>query len=98
MNFSISENLIPLSVLLRKKQDFHTSADRQPDSTMNPTYQVYFEALLTQGCNSEQDPTDRAAVAKYIRRRERRKRAEENKQNHTISNDTLEKVCCFPLI
>ena len=59
---------------------------------MNPTYQAYFEALLTTDQNVQQHPTDKAAVVKYIRRRERRKRAEENKKNRQISEDVLEKV------
>jgi hypothetical protein len=59
---------------------------------MNPTYQAYFEALLTTDRNEQQHPTDKAAVVKYIRRRERRRRAEENKKNRHISEDVLEKV------
>lgn len=85
------ENAIPLSVFMRQKRDVEGLADLRPNSSMNVTYQAYFEALLTNDQNG-QHPTDRAAVVKYIRRRERRKRAEENKKNHQLSDDVLEKV------
>jgi hypothetical protein len=77
---------------MRQKRDTEGLADLRPNSSMNLTYQAYFEALLTTDQNGQQHATDKAAVVKYIRRRERRKRAEENKQNHQISDDVLEKV------
>jgi hypothetical protein len=55
---------------------------------MSSIYQAYFEKLLIEQRNS----TDKAAVVKYIRRRERRKRAEENKATRALAGDTLEKV------
>ena len=84
------ENSIPLSTLLRQKHDVEGLSDLRSNASMNPTYHAYFEALLVS--NSHQHPSDRAAVAKYIRRRERQKRAEDNKINHTISSDALEQV------
>lgn len=76
---------------MRQKRDPEGHADLRPNSGMNQTYQAYFEALLTPEHNTQQHPTDKAAVVKYIRRRERRKRAEENKKNHQLSEDVLEK-------
>ena len=86
------ENSIPLSVLLRQKHDVNGLADLRSNSSMNPTYQAYFEALLVKDDNQQQHPTDKAAVVKYIRRRERRKRAEENKDAHQLTDDVIEKV------
>lgn len=77
---------------MRQKRDNGGLADLRPNSGMNQTYQAYFEALLTTDPNEQQHSTDKAAVVKYIRRRERRKRAEQNKKNHEISEDVLEKV------
>jgi hypothetical protein len=77
---------------MRQKHDHVGLADLRPNSSINHTYQAYFAALLTPGENEQQHPTDKAAVVKYIRRRERRKRAEENKTNHQLSDDVLEKV------
>ena len=88
-----AENTIPLSILLKQKHDVHGLADLRPNSSMNPTYQAHFEALLVTDHNQQQHPSDKAAVVKYIRRRERRKRAEENKKNYQLSDDTLEQVC-----
>jgi hypothetical protein len=62
---------------------------------MNTKYQAHFQSLLSSNQNDQQHPTDKAAVVKYIRRRERRKRAEENKRNHQLSDDVLEKVSIF---
>src|SRR5690348_10936632 len=73
--FFLKENAIPLSIFLRQKRDIQGLADLRPNSGMNPTYQAYFEALLAPNQNQNQHPSDRAAVIKYIRRRERRKRA-----------------------
>jgi hypothetical protein len=92
IEFFLQENAIPLSIFLRQKHDVNGLADLRPNSGMNPTYQAYFEALLTTDQNEQQHPTDKAAVVKYIRRRERRKRAEENKKNRQITDDVLEKV------
>lgn len=77
---------------MKQKRDTEGLADLRPNSSMNMTYQAYFEALLTKDNNEQQHPSDKAAVVKYIRRRERRKRAEENKKNHQITDDVLEKV------
>ena len=77
---------------MRQKHDNEGLADLRPNTSMNQTYQAYFEALLTPNSNDQQHSTDKAAVVKYIRRRERRKRAEENKKNHQVSEDVLEKV------
>ncbi|CAF0785681.1 unnamed protein product [Adineta steineri] len=85
------ENSIPLSIFLKQKRNNEGLADLRPNSSMNVTYQAYFEALLTTNKNEQQHPTDKAAVVKYIRRRERRKRAEENKKNHQLTDDVLEK-------
>ncbi|CAF1037851.1 unnamed protein product [Rotaria sp. Silwood1] len=85
------ENSIPISIFLRQKHDIHGLADLRPNSGMNATYQAYFEALLTTDQNQQQHPSDKAAVIKYIRRRERRKRAEENRKNVDLSSDILEK-------
>lgn len=91
--FCIVENTIPLSILLKQKHDIHGLADLRPNSSMNPTYQAHFEALLVNNSNQQQHPSDKAAVVKYIRRRERRKRAEENKKNYHLTEDKLEQVC-----
>ncbi|CAF3332530.1 unnamed protein product [Rotaria socialis] len=64
---------------------------RRKDSGMNATYQAYFEALLTHDANQQQHPSDKVAVIKYIRRRERRKRAETNRKNNELSSDILQK-------
>jgi hypothetical protein len=93
--FSFEENAIPISIIMRQKREGDALADIRPNSSMNHTYQAYFGALLTNDKNGQQHATDKAAVVKYIRRRERRKRAEENKKNHEISDDILEKV--FPI-
>ena len=85
------ENLIPISIFRRQKQDVEGLADLRPNSSINPTYQAYFEALLTPN-QTDQHPSDRAAVIKYIRRRERRRRADENRQTYELSDDILEKV------
>jgi hypothetical protein len=77
---------------LRQKHDTQDLADLRPNSSMNHTYQAYFQALLSSDQNKQQHPTDKAAVVKYIRRRERRRRAEENKKNYQLSDDVLEKV------
>ncbi|CAF3364182.1 unnamed protein product [Rotaria socialis] len=85
------ENAIPLSLFLRQKRDTQALADLTPDSGMNATYQAYFEALLTHDANQQQHPSDKIAVIKYIRRRERRKRAETNRKNNELSSDILQK-------
>jgi hypothetical protein len=90
--FFAKENAIPLSMFMRQKRDFEGLADLRPNSGMNPTYQAYFEALLTPDKSQQQHPSDKAAVVKYIRRRERRKRAEQNRKNNELTNDVLEKV------
>lgn len=77
---------------MRQKRDPQGLADLRPNSSMNPTYQAYFEALLTTNSDEQQSSTDKAAVVKYIRRRERRKRAEENQKNHQLTEEILEKV------
>jgi hypothetical protein len=77
---------------MRQKRDVQGLADLHENSGMNPTYQAYFEALLVPNQNQQQHPSDKAAVVKYIRRRERRKRAEANRKNHALTDDTLEKV------
>jgi hypothetical protein len=59
---------------------------------MNTIYQAYFGALLTSDQNPQQHPSDKAAVIKYIRRRERRTRAEKNRTKSDISDDVFEKV------
>ena len=87
-----TENAIPLSILLRQKNDVTGLADLHANASINPTYQSYFEALLVSNNNEQQHPTDKAAVVKYIRRRERRKRAEENKSAHQLTEDGIEKV------
>ena len=89
---SVAENLIPISIFLRQKKDVDRLADLRPNSSLNPTYQAYFEALLTPSPTEQQHPTDRAAVVKYIRRRERRRRAEANRKTFEVSEDILEKV------
>ena len=78
---------------MKQKRDTEGLADLRPNSGMNLTYQAYFEALLTTDKNDSQHPSDKAAVIKYIRGRERRKRAAENKKNHQLTDDVLEKVC-----
>lgn len=85
-----------MSVFLRQKRDVEGLADLRPNSGMNTTYQAYFEALLAPDQNQEQHPTDKAAVIKYIRRRERRRRAEENRESRQLTDETLEKVFAFP--
>ena len=82
-----------MSVFLRQKRDVEGLADLRPNSGMNTTYQAYFEALLTPNQNQQQHPSDKAAVIRYIRRRERRKRADENRQNRELTDEILEKVC-----
>jgi hypothetical protein len=77
---------------MRQKRDFEGLADLRPNSGMNTQYQAYFEALLTTDTNQQRHPSDKAAVIKYIRRRERRKRAEANRKNHELTNDVLEQV------
>lgn len=62
---------------------------------MNATYQAYFEALLAPDQNKEQPASDKAAVVKYIRRRERRKRAEKNRKNYELATNVLEQVLRF---
>jgi len=59
---------------------------------MNTIYQAYFGALLISDQNLQQHPTDKAAVIKYIRRRERRTRAEKNRTKSEASDDVFEKV------
>ena len=76
---------------MRQKRDPNALADLRPNSGMNNTYQAYFEALLTNTGKDQQNASDKAAVIKYIRRRERQKRAEENKKNHHLTEDALEK-------
>ena len=88
----IEENMIPLSLFKQQKYNVNGLADIRSNSSMNLTYQTHFQALLSSNQCSQQHPTDKAAVIKYIRRRERRKRAEENKKNYQLSDDTLEKV------
>jgi hypothetical protein len=77
---------------MKQKRDVDGLADLRPNSGMNPTYHAYFEALLTPDPNEQQHSTDKAAVVKYIRGRERRRRAEENRKNNQLSEDVLEKV------
>ena len=77
---------------MRHKHDGEGQLDPRVDSAMNPTYQAHFDALLAQETNTQQHATDKAAVVKYIRRRERRKRAEENKKNYELADDVLERV------
>lgn len=77
---------------MRQKHDRERLADLRPNSSMNATYQAYFEALLVPDQNQQQHPTDKAAVIKYIRRRERKKRAEENRKGTRSSVGTLQKV------
>ncbi|CAF2085952.1 unnamed protein product [Rotaria magnacalcarata] len=85
------ENAIPISLFLQQKRDIQGLADLRPNSGMNTTYQAYFEALLTHDANQQQHPSDKGAVIKYIRRRERRKRAETNRKNNELSSDILQK-------
>ncbi|CAF0969870.1 unnamed protein product [Rotaria sordida] len=85
------ENAIPISLFLRQKHDIRGLADLRPNSGMNATYQAYFEALLTPNQNQQQHPSDKAAVIKYIRRRERQRRAEENRKTCALSADVFEK-------
>ncbi|CAF0750285.1 unnamed protein product [Adineta steineri] len=85
------ENAVPISLFLRQKKDTEGSADLRPNSSMNETYQAHFQALLTTNQNPDQHPTDKAAVIKYIRRRERRKRAEQNRKSYEVTDETLEK-------
>jgi hypothetical protein len=88
------ENGIPLAVFLREKHNGTGLVDRQSNSAAsNPTYQAYFEALLTETPNQQRHESDRTAVIKYIRRRERRKRADENRKSYQLTDDALEKVC-----
>ena len=82
-----------MSIFLQQKYGIEGLADLDPSSGMNTTYQAYFRTLLTPDQNRQQHSTDKAAVAKYIRRRERRKRAEENKQTYELTDDILERVC-----
>lgn len=81
-----------MSVFLRQKRDVEGLADLRPNSGMNTTYQAYFEALLAPDQNQEQHPTDKAAVVKYIRRRERRRRADENRESRQLTEEIVEKV------
>lgn len=81
-------------MFMRQKRDFEGLADLRPNSGMNTTYQAHFEALLAPDQNQQQHSSDKAAVIKYIRRRERRKRADENRKNYQLSDEILEKV--FP--
>ncbi|CAF3132372.1 unnamed protein product [Rotaria socialis] len=86
------ENAISLSIFMhRKGETADVRWNMRLDSAVNPKYQAYFEELLSSNENDSQHPTDKAAVLKYIRRRERQKRAEENKKNHELSEDILEK-------
>ena len=78
---------------MRHKHEGDGPRDLRVDSAMNPTYQAHFDALLVDDTHSQQHATDKAAVVKYIRRRERRKRAEENKKNYELADDVLERVC-----
>lgn len=92
-NTFILENAIPLSIFMKRKQDNNSQSDSRSNSSMSSTYQAHLEALITSDENDPQHPLDKAAVLKYIRRRERRKRAEENKKKFEVSNDVLEQVC-----
>ncbi|CAF1009987.1 unnamed protein product [Rotaria sordida] len=74
------ENAIPLSIFMRKKRDTDEISDIRSSLATSSTDQ-----------NNPQHPTDKAAVLKYLRRRERRKRAEETKQNNQLSDNMLEK-------
>ncbi|CAF3339030.1 unnamed protein product [Rotaria sp. Silwood1] len=86
-----NENAIPLSIFMRKKRDIDEFSDVRSNSTTSSTYRAYFKALISTDQNNKQHPTDKAAVLKYLRRRERRKHAEENKKNNQLSDDMLEK-------
>ncbi|CAF2051201.1 unnamed protein product [Rotaria magnacalcarata] len=86
------ENAIPLSIFMhRKSETADGRCNMRLNSAVSPKYQAYFEALLSSDENDSQHPTDKAAVLKYIRRRERQKCAEENKKNHELSEDIREK-------
>ncbi|CAF0863630.1 unnamed protein product [Didymodactylos carnosus] len=81
------ENAVPLAVYMKQKRDALDTG--RPDAELDPIYQAYFEALLADD-KSHQHPTDKAAVVKYIRRRERRKRAEENRKHYEMTDAILE--------
>ena len=90
-----AENIIPLSIYLQQKRTGdETPSDFRSDSQSNQSYEIYFESLLSTNNGSDcQHPSDRAAVIKYLRKRERRKRAEEYRKSYQLTNDALEKVC-----
>lgn len=57
-------------------------------------YCTYYEAFLPENTEN-QNTTDRAAVLKFIRRRERQKLADENKAGLALTKDSLEQVSPF---
>jgi hypothetical protein len=79
-------------MFVRQKRDVDGLADLRPNTGMNTRYHAYFEAHLTTDQNQQQHPSDKAAVIRYIRRRERQRRAEQNRKNHELTDDTIEKV------
>ena len=84
-----NDNVLPLSMYLQQKRvTMASDTDLHSESTA-----LSFENILLKSkTNSQQHPSDRAAVIKYLRKRERRKRAEENRKNITMTDDILEKV------
>ncbi|CAF0761917.1 unnamed protein product [Didymodactylos carnosus] len=100
------ENAIPLAIYMKQKRDVLDTGRPNSglDSTYQGTWRkkytfktiikknflAYFEALLADE-STHQHPSDKAAVVKYIRRRERRKRAEENRKQNELTDAILEK-------
>lgn len=86
------DNVIPLSIYLHQKRAT-TANDVDLHTESTPRYSDgLFSALNS---NDQQHPSDRAAVIKYLRKRERRKRAEENRKNFELNDDVLERVKGF---
>ena len=82
-------NVIPLSIYLQQKRAM--AKDDTPLSS-EPT-SLYLESLVaTPKGTGQPHPSDRAAVIKYLRKRERRKRAEENRKTFEMTDDALERV------
>lgn len=83
------DNVIPLSIYLQHKRATIAS---DVDLHSEPTPRHFDGLFPTLNSNDQQHPSDRAAVIKYLRKRERRKRAEENRKNFEITDDVLERV------
>lgn len=88
------DNVIPLSIYLHQKRAT-TANDVELHTESTPRYSDGLFSTLNS--NEQQHPSDRAAVIKYLRKRERRKRAEENRKNFELNDDVLERVKRFRL-